>query len=188
MKVKSLAAITLLVLVALTTTAQGQATQARSVFVVYGGQATPRPSGTVTFKIDTSDPGRFLFDPVNTLRRNGITLTAPTEAAWRELTVALRRLTNPRIPQPAGTHNRGDEVVYMRITMKTVEITAGRGLLRSINGGLDENTFLSDPVGTLRANGVEVPTVHERWWRQLASAVKVLRRTSAERATNDRRK
>ena len=175
------ASLTIVLIAGLITTSQAQDTRTSNSWT-YGASADSPTAGTVRFLIDAPNSQEFLNDPVSAIRQNGIELTSAQEAAWRQLTIGLRRLANPHLPQASGNRNRSREVVYFTITLTEARLMPGRdwsGLAKA--GGpqrFDRNAFLSDPVGTLKSYGVDVPKADEGAWRQLAAAIKALRDSS----------
>ena len=148
----------------------------------YGASADSSTAGTVRFLIDAPNSQEFLNDPVSAIRQNGLELTSAQEAAWRQLTIALRRLANPHLPQASGNRDRSREVVYFTITLTEAKVMPGRGWSGLAKAGgpqrFDRKAFFADPVGTLKSYGVDVPKADDGAWRQLASAIKVLRDSS----------
>ena len=173
--------LTIALVAGLNINSQAQDTRTSNSWI-YGASADSQPTGTVRFSIDAPDIREFLNDPVSTVRQKGIELTSTQEAAWRQLTVALRRLANPHLPRASGNRRPGNEAVYFKITMTQAVMLPGRGWSGVAKAGgpqrFDRNALLSDPVGTLKSYGVDVPKADEGAWRQLASAIKVLRDSS----------
>jgi hypothetical protein len=140
----------------------------------------------IKISINSSDRQNFLADPVATLRRRGIAVPQSAEGPWREFTFALQRLANSEPPKLAIRKSPG-RTKYPNIVLKRgfahglavtiisvwdADITtapAAAAQSSSTNGW-----FITKPVVTLRAQGMNVPAAHERYWRQMAEALKAL--------------
>ncbi|HEV8368626.1 MAG TPA: CARDB domain-containing protein [Pyrinomonadaceae bacterium] len=155
--------------------------------------ASPQPRReTIYYTITLTDgtinayvpnASNFLADPVETLQHNGFAVPAASERHWRSLTVALRRLSNPKLPaariptvNPAILKN---EVVRLQMPKGWIPVVGNS----NGDGTISIRDFLSDPVGSLRAQGMNVPGDDEALWRQLADALKGLRREYARTQT-----
>ena len=139
------------------------------------------------------DASNFLTDPVATLRENGFTVPPAAERHWQSLTVALRRLSNPKLPTGPQTPLIHKALVQNEVKDEVIRLQMPKGWIPVVgdlhgDGTTSVGDFLSDPVGSLRAQGVNVPDADESAWRQLADALKGLRRDYANpRATLDRK-
>lgn len=139
-------------------------------------------SGVVAY---VPDAANFLADPVGTLKQNGFAVPPPAERHWRSLTVALRRLSNPKLPSAPQAPIISRALVKNEVIKnEVVRVRLPRGSIPVVgdwdgDGATSVGDFLSDPVVSLRAQGVNVPVIQEPAWRQLAGALNALRRAYA---------
>jgi hypothetical protein len=161
-----------------------------------------KPSATtvhIKISIDASAT-KFLADPVQTLRQKGVAVPQSAEGPWREFTFALQRLANSEPPNPA-IRKRPGRTKYWNIVLKR-GFAHGLAVTIVCVGDADSKTapaadaqssntngwFITKPVVTLRAQGMSVPAAHERYWRQMAEALKALQLAYANpRVDVDRR-
>lgn len=164
----------------------------RSKFLPAVPSPTPKNEGYgwieigsgVQFKFETNNVTAFLADPVGNLRQQGVAVPESAERHWRALTVALRGLTKSQAAKPASRDPH--PVEELSFTFDKITVT---GVVMTItsNGNADSTSkaragarrgkpemFLADPINTLRAHGVDVPTADERFWKQLANALNAL--------------
>ncbi|MEO8435734.1 MAG: serine hydrolase [Pyrinomonadaceae bacterium] len=138
----------------------------------------------IKITVDASDARRFLADPVKTLRLRGKVVPQSAEAPWRDFALALRSLAQPQVATPAGRRPAsGNEIVYYQVVLRGFTggvIVAGADVnavappTAGARRGSPNGWFLANPVVTLRAQGVEVPTADEGHWKRLADALKAL--------------
>ena len=165
---------------------QGESTPLEEVSFSYG------PLGTTAVQIKISigtSATKFLVDPVQTLRQKRIAVPESAETPWREFADALRNLTGAQAT--AGRRSsRGSEFLTYQIRLDGF----GGGVRVAVAdvdnvGPSTPDRFLNDPVRTLRAHGVRIPTSDEREWKQLADALKSLQLAYAKaRAKPDRQR
>jgi hypothetical protein len=134
----------------------------------------------VEILVNTPDSQKFLSDPINTLKRQGVAVPRAAEAPWRGFTGALRRLATSHRIKAKGSRrsSKNKEILFYSFDKITVLGTIagdwnGDGTT-TVSARKASAGFLDDPLATLRAGRVEVPAADERAWRQLAEALKEL--------------
>ena len=133
---------------------------------------------SVEILVNTPDGQQFLSNPVSTLRRQGVAVPQAAEAHWRAFIVALRRLGATQIAQAKGSRTSpGKE--HFHYSFDKIEVLGtfadGNGNGTITRGARNVSArFLADPLATLRAEGVEVPSADGPAWRQMADALKEL--------------
>lgn len=130
--------------------------------------------------VHVPDGMKFLEDPVGTLRRNRITVLSGADVHWKKLAAALHRLAKPQIP-PRSTpllHKAlvNNQVVQLQIPNGWIPVAGDWNGDGTITGA----DFLRDPVGTLYAQGLRVAVADADSWREVADALKALRRAYAK--------
>ncbi len=135
---------------------------------------------------------QFLADPVSALRLQGIQVPKAAEAPWREFTRVLRRL-QADMASAGRRRSVGTEALHYRIVLKDAFLifvrTGETNLANSpANSAGSARKFLEDPVGTLRVHGMNVPSVEESDWRQLAEALKAVQLAHARSRSGVERK
>ena len=172
---------------------QGRDFPTEKVTFVYGDLNAKTVN--IQISIKTSGRQQFLDEPVSTLRLQGITVPPKAETPWREFTLALRKLANPQVAKPAGRRDTMEleyvilsfGKVPMKMTGVVVTIVGAWNADGTATEGARRNSpdrFLADPVASLRAQGVNVPSADEPAWRQLAAALKALRLEYANSRVN----
>ncbi|HEX5702537.1 MAG TPA: hypothetical protein VFX97_04910 [Pyrinomonadaceae bacterium] len=121
---------------------------------------------------------QFLADPVSALRSQGIRVPESAEAPWREFTQLLRRL-KPDRASAGRSGSVNNETLHFRIELRDNRVIfLGTGEANVANPPANSSglarKFIEDPVGTLRVHGMNVPSVEESDWRQLAEALKAV--------------
>jgi hypothetical protein len=129
------------------------------------------------------DAANFLADPVATLRQNGFAVPTAAERHWQSLSVALRRLSNPKLPS-----SRTSLVNQTVLKNEILRLQLPHGSIPIVgdwngDGTISVGDFLSDPIGSLQAQGVNIRAADEPAWRQLAAALKALRHVYASSET-----
>lgn len=161
-----------------------------------GGDAAKTTYGTkektvnIQISISASDRQQFLKDPVNTLLGRGLAVPRPAETHWREFTSALQKLAGPELAKPVVRKKPGRttfaNIVLERgytpgVTVTIVGDWNADGTNTSAAGTQNTNGwFISRPVVTLRAQGMNVPAGDERAWKQLADALRALQLAYAQ--------
>ena len=105
-----------------------------SVIVNEGSGPVAKPDECVYFTITltnshllvyTSDAGKFLTNPVGALRADGILVPPPAEPHWRAVTVALRRLANPRFPPSTRSLSSRPGLGILKSQIARLELPGG---------------------------------------------------------------
>ena len=135
---------------------------------------------------------QFLADPVSAIRSQGIQVPESAEAPWRKFTQVLRRL-QPDMASAGRRRSVGTEALHYKIVFKDAFLifqrTGETNLANSpANSAGSARKFLEDPVGTLRVHGMNVPSVEESDWRQLAEALKAVQLAHARSRSGLERK
>jgi len=134
----------------------------------------------VEILINTPDSQKFLTDPINTLKRQGVAVPRAAEAPWRAFTGALRKLAPSHTAKAKGSRrpSKGVEIwtyKFDKIAVLGTIAGDGNGAGMTTAGAREASArFRDDPLATLQAGRVEVPAADERAWRQLAAALKEL--------------
>ncbi len=124
---------------------------------------------------------KFLEDPVGTLRRNRIAVPPGSEDHWKKLAVALGRLANRQVPPSRITpllHKAlvDNRVVQLQIPNGWIPVAGDWNGDGTITGA----DFLKDPVASFHMQGIRVAVGDVDSWRQVADALKALRRAYAK--------
>ena len=130
--------------------------------------------------VHVPDGMNFLENPLGTLRQNRIAVPSGADVHWAKLTAALHKIAKPQIP-PRSTpllHKAlvNNQVVQLQIPNGWIPVAGDWNGDGTITGA----DFLKDPVATLRSQGIQVAVGDVNSWREVADALKALRRAYAK--------
>lgn len=129
------------------------------------------------------EPPEFLKDPIQSIRKKGVAVPPSAEAPWRELAAALRRLTDPQPGQSNASKRRSSGAEFITFTVvlhgfsgpvRVAVADADSVAPPTVADRIAVDRFLNDPVRSLKTQGVQIPAVDERSWKQLVDALKAL--------------
>lgn len=143
------------------------------------GKGTYAKSVNIEISLDPSDRQKFLKDPVSTLRGRRIAVPESAETHWQQVTILLRRLANPGFPsarRKPGRTTFANIVLERGVTEGVVVRIVGNWDADTADSPGRTETFLADPIATLRSHDVDVRGDDGRDWRELAAALRALQR------------